>query len=260
MCHIGPMGGWQPRVGRPLLPGGYGTAAGWLTAGSATLVAALGVLFAGQSTADGFDRAIDTPVIGWLSGQPDLRLWLAWPGTIEPAAALVVLTAAACLRAGRLNGALLAVTAVPIAVGLDEALLKPLIRRTYLGNLAYPSGHVTTVAALAATLSVLLLIPPPAGTGTGAAGTRLLRILLPAAAWAVTVVVAVAVISLRWHYVTDTLAGAAVGTGTAALLGLILDRPWLRHGLTRACRAWPAPDPATGEPDAPRPGHRCIKE
>ena len=243
------MGGWQPRVGRPLLPGAARTAAGWLTGGCVTLVAALGVLFAGQSTADGFDRAIDAPVIGWLSGQPGLRLWLAWPGTITPAAVVVALTAACCLRAGRLNGALLAVTAVPIAVGLDEALLKPLIGRTYLGSLAYPSGHVTTVAALAATLTILLLVP-----------SRLARILLPAAAWAVTVVVAVAVMSLRWHYFTDTLAGAAVGTGTAAVLALLIDRPWLRRGLAWVCRAWPAPDPATRERARPAPRPPLQKE
>lgn len=240
------MGGWQPRVGRPLLPGPARAGAAWVTAGCAILVAALGVLFAHQRTADGFDRALDAPVIGWLSGQPHLRLWLAWPGTIAPAAVLVIAVAAGCVLAGRLNGALLAAVAVPAAVGLDEALLKPLIDRTYLGSLAYPSGHVTTDAALAAALSVLLLVPPQP------AGTRLPRILLPALAWVVTAVVAVAVISLRWHYVTDTLAGAAVGTGTAAFLALLIDLPALRRGLDRLCRAWPsqASGPARA---APRP-------
>jgi membrane-associated phospholipid phosphatase len=249
------MGGWQPRVGRPLLPGPARAGAAWVIAGCAVLVAALGVLFAHQRTADGFDKAIDAPVIGWLSGQPHLRLWLAWPGTITPAAVLVVAVAAGCLLAGRLNGALLTAVAVPAATGLDEAVLKPLAGRTYLGSLAYPSGHVTTVAALAAALSVLLLVPPqPAGSRA-----RLPRILFPALAWAVTIVVAVAVISLRWHYFTDTLAGAAVGTGTAALLALLIDLSALRRGLDRLCRAWPGPDPAGCDPAGPPPGQRRTK-
>jgi membrane-associated phospholipid phosphatase len=39
------------------------------------------------------------------------------------------------------------------------------------------------------------------------------------------VVVAAGVIGLRWHYFTDTLAGAAVGTGTVCGLALLLDVP-----------------------------------
>jgi membrane-associated phospholipid phosphatase len=153
----------------------------------------------------------------------------------------------ACLLTGRLNGAVLAAAAVPVAVGLDEALLKPLVDRTYLGSLAYPSGHVTTDAALAAALSIVLLVPPQPP------GTRLPRILLAALAWAVTVVVAVAVMSLRWHYFTDTLAGAAVGIGTAAALALLIDLPALRRGLDRLCRAWPSRAPGPARTAAPRP-------
>jgi membrane-associated phospholipid phosphatase len=43
-------------------------------------------------------------------------------------------------------------------------------------------------------------------------------------------VVAVGVIGLRWHYFTDTVAGAAVGIGTVCALALLLDLPtWLRR-------------------------------
>jgi len=133
------MGGWQPRVGRPLLPGPARTLAAWVTAGCAVLVAALGVLFAHQGTADGFDRAIDAPVIGWLSGQPHLRLWLAWPGTITPAFVLVVAVAAGCLRTGRLNGALLAGNRPERRVErlreFWEAVTEPPIRLPYMTEL-----------------------------------------------------------------------------------------------------------------------------
>jgi membrane-associated phospholipid phosphatase len=132
---------------------------------------------------------------------------------------------AGCLVAGRLNGAMLAVLTVPAATGLDEAVLKPLVDRTYLGSLAYPSGHVTTVSALAATLTVLLLVPPQSPR------TRVPRVLLLLLAWAVTCVVAVAVISLRWHYLTDTIAGAAVGAGMAGGIALLIDLRVVRRGM-----------------------------
>jgi membrane-associated phospholipid phosphatase len=225
-----------------LLGGTARAGAAWLVAGCAVLVTALGILFAHQATADGFDRAVDAPVIGWLFGHHDLQRWMAFPGTLEPAALLVVAAAAGCLLAGRLNGALLTVAAVPVATGLDEVLIKRVVDRTYLGNLAYPSGHVTTVSALAATATVLLLIPPQQ------AGTRLPRILLTVVAWAVTVVVAVAVMSLEWHYFTDTIAGAAVGVGTTAGLGLLIDLPVARRALGRLCRAWPGPAAAQDPP------------
>ena len=233
------MGGWQPRVGRPLLGATARAGTAWLVAGCAVLVTALGILFAHQSTADGFDRAVDAPVIGWLFGHGDLQGWLAFPGTLKPAAVLVVAAAAGCLLVGRLNGALLAVAAVPVATGLDEVLIKRLVDRTYLGNLAYPSGHVTTVSALAATATVLLLIPPQQ------AGTRLPRVLLTVVAWAVTVVVAVAVMSLEWHYFTDTVGGAALGVGTVCGLAFILDLPVVARAL-----AWPGRRRSATQPKA----------
>jgi membrane-associated phospholipid phosphatase len=145
----------------------------------------------------------------------------------------------ACLLTGRLNGAVLAAAAVPAAVGLDEGLLKPLVHRTYLGNVVYPSGHTTAMITLAATVTVLLLIPPqPARAGA-------LRVLVPAAACVLGAVVAVALIGLRWHYFTDTVAGAAVGIGTVCGLALILDLPAARRWLASASR-----QPSAAQPSA----------
>ena len=70
--------------------------------------------------------------------------------------------------------------AVPVAVGLNDGMLKPLVHRIYLGILSYPSGHTAAMFALA-------------------------------------------VIGLQWHYFTDTVAGATVGTGPACGLALLLD-------------------------------------
>jgi membrane-associated phospholipid phosphatase len=39
------------------------------------------------------------------------------------------------------------------------------------------------------------------------------------------------VIGLRWHYFTDTVAGAAIGIGTVCALALLLDLPAVRRRL-----------------------------
>jgi undecaprenyl-diphosphatase len=236
------------RPGRPLLAAGARPWAGALAAGCAVLVAVLGVLFAHQARAGGLDQAVDSRVIAWLGGHHGLLLWLAAPGSLIPAGVLCAAIVAACLLAGRLNGALLAAAAVPVAVGLDEALLKPLVHRTYLGNVVYPSGHTTAVFTLAATVTVLLLVPPrPAKAATMKATTAKAtaakaaspRVLIPAAACALGLVVAIAVIGLQWHYFTDTVAGAAVAIGTVCGLALLLDLPAVRRWLAWVTRQPP---------------------
>ena len=160
------------RSGLPLLAASARPRAGVLLAGCAVLVAVLGAVFARQNMADRFDHAVDAPVITWFAGHHGLALWLAFPGTTKPAVALSVVIAAACLLAGRLAGALLAVAAVPVAVGLCELLIKPLVHRTYIGQVVYPSGHVAAISALAATVTVLLARGTAAGAGARATGVR----------------------------------------------------------------------------------------
>ena len=155
------------------------------------------------------------------------------PGSYIPAVVLTAGIVVACLLAGRLNGAVLAAAAVPVAIGLNDGLLKHLVHRTYLGVLTYPSGHTSAVFALAATVTVLLVVPPRPTRA------RVLRVLIPVAACVLGVVVAIAVIGLRWHYFTDTVAGAAVGIGTVCGLALILDLPAPRRWLTQAGRRLP---------------------
>jgi len=231
------------RPGRPLLAPSARPWAGGVLACSAALVAGLGVLFAHQAQADWLDRAVDAPFITWLGGHVGLGLWLITPGAPIPAAAASVAIAVACLLAGRLNGAVLAAAAVPVAGGLVESLLKPLVHRTYLGDVAYPSGHTASIFALAATVTVLLLVPPrPAGAGA-------LRVLIPAVACAAGIVVATGLIGLRFHYFTDTVAGAAVGIGTVCGLALLLDLPSTRRWLAWAGR----PRPAARERQSPPP-------
>ena len=56
--------------------------------------------------------------------------------------------------------------------------------------------------------------------------------LVPVAAGVLAVVVVIALIGLRFHYFTDTVAGAALGIGTVCGLALVLDLPVFRRWLT----------------------------
>src|SRR5258708_38284270 len=106
------------RPGRPLLAASARPRAGILLAACAVFVAVLGAVFAGQSTADAFDRAVDAPVITLFGGHHGLALWLAFPGTTIPAVVLSVVIAVACLLTGRRRGGFLAIAAVPVAAGV----------------------------------------------------------------------------------------------------------------------------------------------
>jgi membrane-associated phospholipid phosphatase len=66
-------------------------------------------------------------------------------------------------------------------------------------------------------LVVLLLVAPHPRR------TQAARVALVAVFFLVTLATAVAVMALRWHYFTDTVAGAAVGTGTVLTLALLID-------------------------------------
>jgi membrane-associated phospholipid phosphatase len=215
--------GLHLRYGQPLLEAGARRRAGVLLACCSIVVVVLGLLFAHQATADRLDHAIDAPIITWLDGHPGLAGWLAFPGSQRPAVALSAALVIVCLLTGRLNRAVLAAVAVPAAVAVNDGLCKPLFHRTYLGVLSYPSGHAATMFALAATLAVLLAVP------LRSASARAFRIVILAAACVLGSVVAVGVIGLRWHYFTDTVAGAAVGIGTVCALALVLDLPTRRR-------------------------------
>jgi membrane-associated phospholipid phosphatase len=226
--------GTQPRLVRPLLTDSARSRAGAVCVCCAVLVTILGALFAHQATADWLDHAVDSPIITVFGHHQDLAGWFAVAGSLVPAVVLTAAIVVGCLLAGRLNGAVLAGAAVPAATGLNDGLFKPLVQRTYLGALTYPSGHTATIFALAATVGVLLVYPPRS------ARAGALRALILVAACVLGVVVAVGVIGLKWHYFTDTVAGAAVGIGTVCGLALLLDLPAVRRPLAWVSRLLPS--------------------
>jgi membrane-associated phospholipid phosphatase len=205
-----------PRV-RPLLGDTRRTWAGMTMAACVIVVVVAGLLFKGETGPDGFDNAADSPVIAFFRGHDGFLSWFLLPGNLIPTIAISAAIAAGCLIARRPTGALLVVAAVPAATGLDDGLLKHLFHRTYLGVLSFPSGHTTSVTVMTATLALLLLVPPQR------ARTRAVRAGVVAMASLITVTVVIGVIGSRFHYFTDTVAGAAVGVGTVLGLAFLLD-------------------------------------
>jgi len=140
-------------------------------------------------------------------------------GNTAPVAVMTAILTLACALRRRYRGAVLLAISVPAAAAITEWALKPLVGRTLMGFLSFPSGHATGTFALATAVTVLLAGAP--GTRT----PRALRLILSAAAFLLAAAIAAVMIAAGFHYFTDAIAGAAVGAGTVLLTALILD--WL---------------------------------
>ena len=208
---------WRKPVPRPLLPPALRRPAALLLAGCAAVTVSLALAFTHQARPGWLDAGVDARIRGGLGGyQRPMQDLASLGGQVS----VTVLTAAlvlACLTARRWRGAVLACVAVPAAVALTDFVLKPLVGRTIRGYTCFPSGHATAMFALAAACAILLASPPrPRLPGT-------MRLLLALGAGLVAAAVAAAMVARGYHYFTDTVAGAAVGTGMVLLAALIID-------------------------------------
>jgi membrane-associated phospholipid phosphatase len=235
----------HPRAVR-LLPVSLRLPAASLLACCVIVTVLLGIAFAGQRHAGRLDTAIDTPVKSALNGFPWLLKVLDITGTLIPVTLLTLALVLACVVTRRWSGAILAAVATPAASALTEGALKPLVDRTMGGALSFPSGHATSMFALAGTCAVLLLDPP------GHRITGAVRLMLASLALLAATAVAIAMVARGSHYFTDAVGGTAVGTGTVLACALCLDRLWpdppgpAPPGPDRPARREPAARPGTG--------------
>lgn len=210
--------GQRPRVTGPLLPAALRPWAVALLAVCVAVTALLGLWLMHQSQASGLDSVIDWGLRVNLYRQRAILIRIGELADPRQTTEITVALVLACLVTRRWRGALLVAVAIPAAGALTEYLLKPLFDRTLDGHLEFPSGHSTGAFAMAAVCVVLLLGPlrPPL--------PDTLRKFLAVAVALTAVSVAVAVVALDFHYFTDTVAGAAVGTGVVLATALLLDR------------------------------------
>jgi membrane-associated phospholipid phosphatase len=207
----------QPnRASDNLVPPGMRRAAVMVIALCAVTVGVIGALVAHDYMPTGVDNAIwnALPYPWGPAGQSGSGAQLLSflnevrkLGAPLPVTLLTCLLSLCCIATRRYRGALLLATGQIAASGLTEFVLKPLVNRTLGGSLSYPSGHTTAAFALAVGVVVLL------ANRHGIRMPRSLRAVLSLVALGMAALVAFAMVAWHQHYFTDTIAGAAVGTG-----------------------------------------------
>ena len=224
---------WREPVPQQLLPRQLRLPAAALLAACVAVTAVVGVYLTGWDRPGWLDSAIDPRIQAELGRFPTLLSWLPDFGTLKPVMLMILALVFACVATRRWSGAVLAAVAALAATGLTEYMLKPSIGQA-IGQ-SFPSGHATSMFALAATCAVLLVDPPRRRV------PGVIRLLLVLMALLLAAAVAVAMVAIGAHNFTDAVAGAAVGTGVVLACALILDLV-----MSRARRA-PAPQSLPAE-------------
>jgi membrane-associated phospholipid phosphatase len=218
-------------VPQELLPRWLRLPTATLLAACAAATAALAVQSVGQGQPGRLDSALDPRIQAELSRFPVLLSWLPDLGTLRPVALITLALVVACVATRRWFGAVLAAVAVPAAVGLTEYVLKPFVGRVI--EQSFPSGHATSMFALATICAVLLVYPPRRHV------PRAVRLLLTFAALMLAAAVSAAMVATGAHHFTDAAAGAAVGIGLVLACTLILDLVISQARQARAPRSLP---------------------
>ncbi|MGW7066913.1 phosphatase PAP2 family protein [Streptomyces sp. NPDC054855] len=186
---------------------------------AASVVVALGVLYAGHSEPGTVDRWFVEPTDD--SVRPPWRyVALAIDFLAEPIGAALVLLAAVtgCLLLRLPRGAALVVGGVGITV-VTTTLIKPLVGRTIHGddNLSYPSGHTAFITALALVVALLAIGRFGLGRTAGA-------LLILAATLVAGIAMGWAQVALSAHYATDVLGGWCTAMAVIPVTAWLVDR------------------------------------
>lgn len=219
-------------VGAPavLLPAAARSIAAAVVVACLAVTAFLGVWVTYQKNPDWLDATVGAKAHAVLGGHQRVLTLLIWPGGPGPVAVMALALVIVCLIRRRYREAALVVISVPAASMITDLVLKPLVGRLMWSTLSFPSGHTTGVFAVAAVLTVLLI----GRTGVGL--PRAIRAAIALTAFLAAALVAFALVADGVHYFTDTVAGAAVGTGTVLATALMLDLLW--PGTQRLLSTW----------------------
>ncbi|MEJ2888109.1 phosphatase PAP2 family protein [Actinomycetospora aeridis] len=205
---------------------------------AAVVTAVLAWRYAGDTDAGRTDRRV-TALLDAQQGAARgvAQGFAAIGGPLPVAVALLVLAPLAWrLRGGR--GLALVLLGPPTAMVTTSLVLKPIVERTRGGELAFPSGHTTSVASLAVACGVLVLgltVLP-----------RALRLLAVAGLAGLVVAVGAGLIADEVHYPTDTL--GAIGVALAVVLGVALAVDAFADMITDSGVTDPGPDPRVFDP------------
>ncbi|OLF14777.1 phosphatase PAP2 family protein [Actinophytocola xanthii] len=175
--------------------------------GCVLLALALGLVVAGDRGPSGVDEAARSSVGGWPDGVLHALVLPTEPYVLLPVLALLV---GGCLSAARPWDALFVVLGPAVAVAANTWLLKPAFDRRIGDALAYPSGH--TVGMVATLVVVFVLVRGALRTATASLGAVVL------------VAVAVGMVGLGYHYLTDVVGGALFAISAVLAVRALLAR------------------------------------
>jgi membrane-associated phospholipid phosphatase len=156
----------------------------------ALLTIAFGLVFAGDHAPSGIDDDARSAITGWPHGVLRALVLPTEPYVLLPALALLM---AWCLCASRPWDALFVVLGPSIAVAANTWLLKPLFDRWKGDTLVYPSGHTVSMVA---TLVVVFVLT-----------NGLTRTITAVVSVVLLIGVAIGMIGLGYHYLTDIVGG-----------------------------------------------------
>jgi membrane-associated phospholipid phosphatase len=207
-------------------------AVGGLAALAAVATAVLAGRYAGESTAGRTDRHLGNLLEQRGTARAVSEVVASVGGPAPTAVVLLVLAVIAWrVRGGR--GLALVLMGPPTAMVTTSLALKPLVGRMRGDELAFPSGHTTSVTSLAVAAAVLFLGVPGV--------SRARRALVVVALAGVVASVAVSLVARDHHYATDTLGAVGVALAVVLAAALVVD-------------AWadvvadPGPDPRVFDP------------
>jgi membrane-associated phospholipid phosphatase len=168
--------------------------------------------------------AFEHSVLDWLGPPSALRAWATLAELLAVPVVSVVLVVT--FAVGLVKRAVLRVAAYAVlgaaALLISEHVAKPLVQRTYYGDLTFPSGHVT--AACATSLAMWLALYPLLGKRA-----RNITLVL-GVAW--TLLMSLAVVGAHWHTPLDAVGSILLSVGIVTAGAAILE-PIGTRGLFR---------------------------
>lgn len=201
-----------PRPGRALLPPGLRAPAAAVSVLALLVFGFFAARYADDSSAGRLDRHVERLVDDGPS-LPGAVVFLGNPITV---AVLAVLIAVLAIALGHRRLAVLAIVG-PGLTGVATTALKPLVGRTIDGGLAFPSGHTGGATALGVVAALLLIAVLRTATGISA-------LLIAGGAVVSGGVMALALVSDRIHYPTDTVGGFCVAVAVVLTSALVIER------------------------------------
>jgi membrane-associated phospholipid phosphatase len=160
----------------------------------------------------------EDPIINWLGPPSAIRGWaelaerLATPTII---AVLVVSFGVGLARRALVRVVFYAALAA-WALLISEHVIKPLVQRTYYGELTFPSGNVTAVSATA--LAMWLALGPVLG--------RLPRYVALVLGGEWVLLMSLAVVGARWHTPLDAIGSVLLSVGVVTAGAAVFEPAW----------------------------------